>query len=91
MKNGFIYLLESINFPKYYLGSTDNPNRRIAEHNSGNCKTTDKFKPWRCILVIKAGDLTEAKKIEYYLKEQKEKLTVPNIVKSLNRYFEKNG
>jgi len=91
MNNGYIYLLESINFSKSYLGSTDNPSRRIAEHNNGKCKTTDKFKPWKCIFIINVGDLTTAKKIEYYLKQQKEKLTVQNIIKSMNRYFEKNG
>ena len=91
MKDGFIYLIESIEYKKLYLGSTDNPSRRITEHNNGNCKTTNKFKPWKCLAVIKIGDLSLAKKVEYYIKKQKEKLNIQNIIKALNRYFERSA
>jgi putative endonuclease len=84
---GFIYLIKSVNNDKLYLGSTNNPNNRITEHNKGKCKATSKNVPWKCLLVIKIGTLQEAKKIEYYIKHQKEKLTVKNIIKALNRYF----
>lgn len=89
MKNGYIYLLKSKEFSKLYLGSTDNPSRRIKYHNDGYSKATRNFKPWDCLLVINVGNLQEARRIEYYIKENKEKLVIQNVIKSLNRYFEK--
>jgi predicted GIY-YIG superfamily endonuclease len=84
---GFIYLIESVKNKKRYLGSTDNPARRINEHNKGKCITTRRDMPWKCLLIINVGLLTDAKKIEYYIKIQKEKFTVENIIKALNRYY----
>ncbi len=90
LMNGYIYLLESLKNEKRYLGSTDNPNQRINAHNQGRCDFTQQYRPWKCILIINVGDINEARKIEYYIKKQKEKLKVENIIKSLNRYFETN-
>jgi putative endonuclease len=87
---GFIYLIKSIKNGRLYLGSTDNPTRRISEHNNQICEATRDFIPWKCILIINLEDLTIARKVEYYIKRQKEKLTVQNIIKILNRYFENN-
>jgi len=87
MKNGYIYLLESKKYNKFYLGSTDNLARRIEYHNNGYSKATKNFIPWNCILIIKIGTLKEARRAEYYIKKQKEKLVIKNIIKSLNRYF----
>ena len=85
--NGFIYLIESINSKKLYLGSTQSPNNRIKNHNFGNTETTKKDKPWKCLMIINVGNIEEALKIEKYIKQQKEKLTVKNIIKSINRYY----
>ena len=85
---GFIYLIQSIKSTKQYLGSTNNPNKRIIEHNNKECESTRNYAPWKYIAIIKVGDLTKARKIEYYIKRQKEKLTVKNVIKSLNKYFE---
>ena len=90
MKNGYIYLLESKKYNKLYLGSSDNPTRRIQYHNDGYSKATKNFTPWNCLLVIKIGTLEKARKAEYYIKRQKEKLTVKNVIKALNKYFSMN-
>lgn len=88
---GFIYLIESSKNKKLYLGSTNNPAFRIKEHNKGFCHTTKTGIPWKCILIIKIGDLTKARKVEYYIKQQKEKLIIQNILRSINRYFDKTN
>jgi len=87
---GFIYLIESIKNKKRYLGSTDNPSRRILEHNQGKCEATKYFLPWRCLIIINVDSLTEARRIEYYIKRQKEELTIKNVIKSLNRYLNRD-
>jgi predicted GIY-YIG superfamily endonuclease len=86
---GFIYLLESIKANKYYLGSTNCPARRIAQHNKGVVTATMNYLPWRCLFVIYIGTLTEAKRVEYYIKKQKLKLYPQNVIKILNWYFGK--
>jgi len=89
MNNGFIYLLESVKYKQRYLGSTNNPNRRIKEHNSKGVEATKQKTPWKCIFVINVENLNEARKIEKYIKIHKEKLTIENIIKILHRYYRK--
>ena len=85
---GFLYLIESIDTKRRYLGSTIKPAERIREHNYKKNKSTRHKAPWRCLLVINVGDITRAKKIENYIKKQKETLSIKNIIKIINRYFE---
>jgi len=91
MKNGFIYLIESVNFSKLYLGSTEDPNRRIKQHNSGTCETTGRFYPWRFLLIINVGTIDEARIIEKYIKSFKEKLEIKNIIKALSQYYKNSS
>jgi len=84
---GYIYLIKSVNNNKYYLGSTNRPADRVKEHNNGKNKTTKKYLPWVCLAIIKVGDIRRARQIEYYIKRQKEKLSIENVIKSLNRFF----
>jgi predicted GIY-YIG superfamily endonuclease len=88
---GFIYLINSKKFPnKFYLGSTSNPPERIKQHNSGFTNSTRFYRPWFCVLVINVGSIEEARIIEKYIKQQKEKLCVKNVIKTLNYYYKKN-
>ena len=89
MIKGFIYLIESIKNKKRYLGSTNNPVIRISEHNRGYVKATRINKPWKYLMVINIGSLKEAREIEYYIKRQELQLTVRNVIKILNWYYEK--
>ena len=90
MKEGFIYLLKSKNFTdKYYLGSCENPQLRIEQHNKGLNKSTATHKPWKCILVINVGSVQEARKIEYYIKKNKESLNIKTVIKLIHKYYNK--
>ncbi len=43
----YVYILYSEIADKYYIGSTDNPHRRIEEHNITSEHTyTSKYCPW---------------------------------------------
>ena len=91
MERGFIYLLESIETSKYYLGSTNNPPKRINQHNNGLVTATKQYIPWRCLLIISIDTLIEARKVEYYIIRYTMLLRSQNVVKILNWYFENNG
>ena len=64
----FVYILKSINNLKFYVGSTTDLNRRIAEHNSGKTIYTKKYMPWKIIYTEEYSNLSDARKREKYLK-----------------------
>ena len=45
----YVYILKSINHDKYYIGITNDVERRIDEHNAGFSNFTSKFKPWTLV------------------------------------------
>lgn len=65
----FVYLLESVAIPaRKYVGITDDPNRRLAEHNNGQSIHTNRFKPWKLMTYVAFDDLLKARSFEIYLK-----------------------
>jgi putative endonuclease len=65
----YVYLLESINFPKEtYIGLTDDLRKRLVAHNAGQATHTNKFKPWRLVTYVAFTDETKAVAFERYLK-----------------------
>ncbi|MBI5004793.1 MAG: GIY-YIG nuclease family protein [Candidatus Lloydbacteria bacterium] len=64
----YVYILKSEKFPKTYVGSTTDLERRLKEHNSGKHNYTSKFLPWIIIHSEEYSLLAEARKREKYLK-----------------------
>lgn len=65
----YTYILESVNKPgERYIGHTSDLKERLKRHNSGKCKHTAKFKPWRLRLYIAFESLGQAQRFERYLK-----------------------
>ncbi len=64
----YVYVIQSLTHRTRYIGSTDNVQKRIMEHNGGRCHYTSGRKPWE--LVYKEEYLTrgEAMKREKFLK-----------------------
>jgi len=65
----FVYLLESIFVPaRKYVGISDDPQRRLVEHNNGFSIHTNKFKPWKLMTYTAFDNLSKAQAFERYLK-----------------------
>ncbi len=64
----FVYILKSSKYPKTYVGSTTDIERRLAEHNSGKNLFTSRYMPWRVIYKEVFVNLTDARKREKYFK-----------------------
>jgi putative endonuclease len=48
MDTYFVYVIVSTNQElRFYVGQTDNIERRLAEHNAGKVKSTKAFIPWK--------------------------------------------
>jgi putative endonuclease len=80
MKNFGVYILESQKSGIYYVGSTDNIDRRIKEHNLGKVISTRNMRPWRVKIFIECATLTEARSSEYRLKKYKRKDILNKII-----------
>lgn len=82
----YIYIINSQSSNIFYVGSTEDPWKRLEEHNSDPKNTfTSKHRPWKLKTVFKAGKTRgQAQKIEHFIKKQKsrsllEKLTQPDF------------
>ena len=67
----FVYILRSIREGSFYIGYTNNLDRRCEEHNLGKSRYTAKKKPWEIFYFEIYGSKTEALKREIFLKKQK--------------------
>jgi len=64
----FVYAIKSTCRNYYYIGLTDNINRRVNEHNTGKNKTTKPYRPFELIYVEEYESRAEARVREKYLK-----------------------
>ena len=65
----FVYLLQSqLDSSKFYVGISNDPGRRLDEHNSGQSIYTNKFRPWNLTVSIAFDDPSKATAFERYLK-----------------------
>ena len=63
------YILQSIEYPEhFYVGYTDDLERRFKQHNSGSSVHTNKFRPWKLRGYIAFDTEDKAKDFEQFLK-----------------------
>jgi len=68
MKPYFVYVISSLDRNYIYVGISDNPERRITQHNKGYNKTTKPYSPFRKILLEEYPDRIKAREREEKLK-----------------------
>ena len=78
----FIYILFSKESGKYYVGHSNDPFRRVNEHNTKPFNTyTSKNRPWSLAAVFSCpGGKTDVMKIEKFIKKQKSKQFIEKII-----------
>jgi len=64
----FVYVISSISRNYVYVGITDNPDRRIKQHNLGYERTTRPYSPFKTVFVEPYPSRIEARLREKYLK-----------------------
>ena len=78
----YIYIIYSNSADKYYIGHSNDPDRRLEEHNTKPFNTyTSKHRPW----IMKATfpvseDRGQTMKIERYLKKLKSRKIIEQII-----------
>ncbi|MEC3908225.1 GIY-YIG nuclease family protein [Tamlana sp. 2201CG12-4] len=74
-----VYILFSSSLNRYYVGHTNNFEKRLSTHNSGGKKYTSKGRPW--ILVKKYICITRSEAMQLERKIKK---------RGIKRFLEKN-
>ncbi|MEQ8362847.1 MAG: GIY-YIG nuclease family protein [Cyclobacteriaceae bacterium] len=68
----FIYILYSSGYDKYYVGYSNDPFRRLTEHNTSTKTFTSKYQPWELATIFACSELeSKAVKTEKFIKKQK--------------------
>lgn len=66
--SGILYILLSLKDKRTYVGSTDDLERRLKQHNSGKVKSTKYRTPFKVIFTEEFPILAEARKREIWWK-----------------------
>ena len=65
----YVYILYSEGYDKYYRGYSEDPYRRLEEHNLGMSRYTSHYLPWELVHLESYEYKTEALKREKVLKK----------------------
>ncbi|MFZ5845685.1 MAG: GIY-YIG nuclease family protein, partial [Patescibacteria group bacterium] len=66
-----VYILQNIKSGRYYIGSTNDKERRLSEHNRGQTKSTKRKGAWKIIHKEEYVSSVDAKKRERQIKAYK--------------------
>ncbi|SDD01159.1 Predicted endonuclease, GIY-YIG superfamily [Algoriphagus faecimaris] len=80
----FIYVLYSQSINRFYVGHSEDPFRRLTEHNFGkHFKSTTHGRPWilKAVFEVK-GERGDALKIEKFIKKQKSRALIEKLIDS---------
>ena len=71
MNKHFVYILFSEVYGKFYIGQTNNLEKRMEEHNkSTNASFTSKYRPWQLYCELSCSNRSVGVRIEKYLKKK---------------------
>ena len=78
----YIYIIYSESADKYYTGHTDDPERRLFEHNNLDVDSfTSKFRPWKIVFKYPISESrSQAIIIERSLKNRKSKIVLKKLI-----------
>jgi putative endonuclease len=82
MRSGeyFVYILYSEKLGKYYIGHTNNLERRLFEHNIGHEKYTRSGLPWKVMYSKIYSDKKEALGEEMRIKKRKSRKYILKLI-----------
>ena len=75
-----VYILQCSN-ERYYIGSTNNLDRRLSEHGRRHAPATKNILPVKLVFFRPCNTLFEARTLERQLKNKKSRTIIDKIVK----------
>ncbi len=80
MMSNFVYILKSDSTGKYYIGCTDDVERRVNQHNAGYSKATKGGVPWAVKRVEEFPTLAAARQREAQIKRMKSRKWIEQLL-----------
>lgn len=65
----YVYILKSLKKDWYYVGSTENLDKRLKEHNAGSTPSTRPHAPFQIVHLETYDNITESRKREALIKK----------------------
>jgi len=82
----FVYLIQSDVDNSFYVGYSQDPNKRLLAHNNGESTYTRRKMPWKLLYIEEYNSKSEALKREKFLKAQRNTEFYKKLIKeSLDR------
>ena len=78
--NPVVYILESKKNNRYYIGSTNDIDRRFQQHNKGLVVSTKNIRPLELKAVLPCATIDEARIYEHRLKDYKSRKIIEKVV-----------
>ncbi|MFC1496125.1 GIY-YIG nuclease family protein [Candidatus Margulisiibacteriota bacterium] len=78
----YLYILQSKKTGRYYVGVTNNVQRRLKEHNSGTVKSTGYYRPWVLKKTEEYSNIKEAYRRERFIKAKHSRKIIEKIINS---------
>jgi putative endonuclease len=67
----FVYFIKSLNENYFYVGSSEDPTRRLREHNSGKVTSTKSRRPFELVYTEEYDKIDTARAREKQLKSSR--------------------
>jgi putative endonuclease len=78
----FVYILRSETTKRFYIGSTDDLERRLSEHLRGHSPATRGRGPWKLVYKEQFDTVIEARRREYEIKQWKSAKLIQALIRS---------
>jgi putative endonuclease len=76
----WVNIIESEKNGRYYLGSTQDLENRLREHNNGEVASTKYLRPLRLIFSQQFKSVSIARRVEYKLKKYKSRRILEKVI-----------
>jgi putative endonuclease len=78
--NYFVYILYSKQIDQYYVGHTQDIEKRLSQHNSARSKSTKKTSDWELVYQERFTTRGEAMRREQTIKKKKSRLYIESLL-----------
>ncbi len=76
----FTYILNSLKNNSYYIGQTNNIDRRLVDHNRGKDHSSKIGMPWKIVFLKEFENRKDAVRYEKYLKSLKSRKSLEKFI-----------
>ena len=78
----YVYIIYSIEHDRFYIGQSNNINKRLIRHNKGYVRSTKPYTPWKIVHFEEFHSRAQAVNREKYLKSLKSKAAIRKLIDS---------